>query len=253
MIHLESVKTRVIESSELDQRHLLRPLLLFMGSQSEGRIRSLWNLVVTLMDADVQSVTEGVKLAKTEDYRHMCGLHTNPQNLTFNSIVSRIIASKQVADLVPGLWEYARYLASSQGATYFHLQPIPEYSLRVRSSRDWRIMPGHLRPQRPQVPELYPYISGVPTAEHEMLMAVDAIVPKGLPNAVRSDVCQDMIVAILSGEVTMENLKGDLKKYLGQFWRMFPDKYGPISLDGVVPGTDDFRLIDTISNKTRSA
>jgi hypothetical protein len=253
-IKSEAVVNRIIEASELDQRHLLRPLLLFMGSQSEGRIRSLWNLLTTMMDMQVPSVTEAIKIARTEDYRHICGLHANPVNSNFCSIISRVSARKDVAANVPGLWEYARHLGHSSGGNIYLLEPIETYALRVRSSRDWRLMPGHLRPKRyrrEEFPELYPYISGSPTSEHDMLMAVDAIVPKGLPNSVRCDVCQDMIVAVLSGEVTVENLRGDLKKYMGQFWKMFPDKYGHISLDAVVRGTDDFKLIDTISNKGR--
>jgi hypothetical protein len=247
-IKIETVKNRIIEASEFDQRHLLRPLLLFMGSQSEGRIRSLWNLLTTLKDMDVPSVTEAIKLARMEDYRHVCGLHANPTNSTFCSIVSRVVARKDVAQLVPGLWEYARHLGHSSGGNIFTLDPIAEQAYRVRSSRDWRLAP---RAFRETLPELYPYISGNPTSEHEMLMAVDQIVPKGLPNSVRSDVCQDMIVAVLSGDTTVENLRGDLKKYMGQFWKMFPDKYGHISLDAVVHGTEDFKLIDTISNKGR--
>lgn len=251
-IKIESVKDRIIEASELDQRHLLRPLLLFMGSQSEGRIRSLWNLITTMKDIGVPSVTEGIKLARTEDYRHMCGLHVNPVNCNFSSILSRIVARKDVAAHVPGLWEYARYLGHSSGGSIFTLDPIETYALRVRSSRDWRLMPGHLRPKRERrepLPELYPYLSGEPTNEHDMLMAVDAIVPKGLPNAVRCDVCQDMIVAVLSGETTVDNLRGDLKKYMSSFWKMFPDKYGHISLDGIVPGTSDLKFGDRISSK----
>ena len=249
---IEQLKNRLVESSELDQKHLLRPLLLFMGSQTEGRIRSLWNLLVSMKDAEVPSVTEGVKLARAEDYRHICGLHANPQNMTFASIISRVVARKEVADLVPGLWEYARYLGNSSGGSMYALEPIAEYAERVRSARDWRVMPDHLRPQRPQrpqLPEFYPYISGNATGEHDMLLAVDAIVPRNLPNSMRCDLCQDMIVAVLSGEATLDNLKGDLKKYMSQFWKMFPDKYGHLSLDGIVPGTDNLKLGDRITHK----
>lgn len=253
----ELVKDRIVEASEFDRRHLLRPLLLFRGSQSEGRIRSLWNMLVSMMDASIPSVTEAIKAAKVEDYRHMCGLHANPVNSNFISILSRVHAHPKVADLVPGLREYVEHLGNSSGGALFNLDPIAEYALRVRSSRDWRIMPGHLRPQRVArevLPEVYPYISGVPTSEHDMLMAVDAIVPKGLPNAVRCDVCQDMIIAVLSGETTVENLRGDTKKYLREFWKMFPDKYGHVSLDAPMSfgqQKDDRRLGDRLSAKTR--
>jgi hypothetical protein len=47
----------------------------------------------------------------------------------------------------------------------------------------------------------------------------------------------------------VDNLRGDLKKYMDQFWKMFPDKYGHISLDQAVRGTEDFKLIDRVSNR----
>ena len=75
-----------------------------------------------------------------------------------------------------------------------------------------------------------------------MLCAVDAIVPKYLPNQTRADMCQDMIVAILSGDVTLDNLKDGLPKYLKQFLKGAPSKYGHLSLDQPV-GYGDTRTL----------
>jgi len=259
----QQLKDRIVTAAEMDRKHHLRPLLLFKGNQTEGRIRALFNLTVAMMDTGVDTMTEAIKFGYIEDLRHLCGLHASIQGTSLTSILSRLHIHKEVADLVPGLWEYVRYLGrrgdgNSPNGGISALDQIPEYVLRVRSSRDWRLMPDHLRPQRAprkervakvQLPEVYPYISGIPTSDHDMLLAVDAIVPKGLPNAIRCDVCQDMIVAVLSGETTVDNLRGDLKKYMGQFWKMFPDKYGHISLDQAVRGTEDFKLIDRVSNR----
>jgi len=253
---LEKIKPRIVEASDIDARGLLRPLLLFKGNMSDGRCRAMWNLVVTMMDANIPSVTEAIKTGRMEDYRHLCGLHANPQHMTLNSIIGRLRARPTVASLIPGLREYAEHLAYSSGATAYTLDPIPELTL-WKTKRPWRVMPHELRPHRPrkaraphEVPlDLYPYISN-PTSEHELLLAVDAVVPKALPNDVRCDVCQDMIVAVLSGETNVENLRGDTGKYLRSFWKMFPEKYGHVSLDGVVPGTDSMKWVDRLSAKT---
>ena len=245
----EPVKVRVIEASELDQKGYLRPLLLFKGSQTEGRIRSLWNLIVSMMDADIPSITEAVKFGNKHDFAHMCGLHSQPAHHTFNSILGRIITRPDVASHVPNLLEYCRHLGASEGANpHLYLIPIPAIALG-KTKRPWRLgeKPERRRSQAATgITELYPYISGAPSTEHELILAVDAAVPKGLPNAVRCDVCQDMLVAILSGETTLDNLRGETGRYLRQFWKMFPEKYGHISLDGIVPGTTDLRLIDTL-------
>lgn len=254
MLDLSTVKNRIIETSEIDLRGMLRPLLLYRGNITEGRTRSMWNMVASMMDANVPSVTEAVKMARDAgDYRHLCGVHSKSvPNGAFSAILSRIVFTPAVHSLIPGMKEYAKHLAHSSGAFLYRLEPIPEFVGRVRSHRLWRLDKSLLphSQRQPAALEYYPYISGPPRDEHEMLMAVDKIVPRGLPNDVRSDVCQDMIVAILSGDATLENLKGDTGKYLKQFWQMFPSKYGPLSLDGVVPGTDDLRLSDRLSNKT---
>jgi hypothetical protein len=255
---LEQLKARIVETGELDRGHRLRPLLLFFGSQSEGRVRSLFNLVLAMMDAEVDTVSQAVKIATAEDMRHLCGLHVNPVQHSFTSILSRIYARKDVADLVPGLWQYVRYLGrqgngNSPNGHLFSLYQISEHAARVRSSRIWRLTPEHLRPHKvakPKLPEFYPYITEAPTDEHALLLAVDAIVPKGLPNSVRCDVCQDMIVAVLSGRATVGNLKDGVGKYLREFWKMFPDRYGHISLDAAVPGTTDMAWSDKLNART---
>jgi hypothetical protein len=48
-----------------------------------------------------------------------------------------------------------------------------------------------------------------------------------------------MIVAILSGEATLDALRGNRCKYVSNFFRMFPTKYGNLSLDAPLPGSDD--------------
>jgi hypothetical protein len=253
-MQIDQVKLRVIEASDIDRLGLLRPLLLFRGNITEGRTRAMWNTVVSMMDAEVASVTEAVKLTAAQgDIRHMCGVHSKMvPNGAFNGFLSRLNQTPKVSDLIPGLKDYARLLGQSSGAMIYRLDPIAEFALRVRSHRDWRVMPGHLRPRKiaqEVLPEYYPYVSGTPSPEHEMLMAVDAIVPKGLPNDVRCDVCQDMIVAILSGEASLENLKGDTSKYLKDFWKMFPGKYGHVSLDQPVYGTDKMSWNDKLGSK----
>lgn len=94
--------------------------------------------------------------------------------------------------------------------------------------------------------EFYPYITAQPTEEHNFLIAVDSLVPKALPNQTRADVCQDMIVAILSGDVTLENLKDGLPKYLKMFLKGSPSKYGHLSLDAPAGRNDERTLAQAI-------
>jgi hypothetical protein len=247
--NLETLKARIIDASEMEQHHLFRPLLLFHGNLSEGRAKALWNMTLSLMDAEVENLTDAVKLhGASQDLRHLCGLHAPPQRLTFMSFMSRLIQTPRVSGLVPGLRDYIRLV--SNGCLY-RLLPIPEFSFRICSSRTWRLDPN--KPQRipkPELPSFYPYISGEPTKEHNLLLAVEMLIPKSLPNDVRSDVCQDMIVAVLSGEASLDTLRGDWNGYLKKFWKMYPSKYGHISLDAPVPGTDNWNWNDKLDART---
>lgn len=122
-----------------------------------------------------------------------------------------------------------------------------------RDNYPWRDAAWYAaRKPKPFVPltEFYPYISTTPTEDHELLLAVDRLVPKGLNPDTRADVCQDMLVAVLSGDVSLDNLAGERPKYMKQFFKMFPAKYGHLSLDApLIYGGDitDMTLGETIA------
>lgn len=52
----------------------------------------------------------------------------------------------------------------------------------------------------------YPFISSV-RGEHADIIAVNALVPRGLPDHIRGDVCQEIMLAILEGKTTLEELR----------------------------------------------
>lgn len=94
----------------------------------------------------------------------------------------------------------------------------------------------------------YPYLIHKPTngdAERALLMDVHNAVPKHLPEHIRADVCQDLIVAILAGDISRDEIKDNVRGYMRKVLNMHPLKYGPLSLDDVLPGTT-IRRIDTL-------
>ena len=64
--------------------------------------------------------------------------------------------------------------------------------------------PRHRQPK--EAIRNYPYII-TPRDEHSDLLAVNAIVPKGIPDNMRADMCQEIMIAILEGRTTLEMLK----------------------------------------------
>lgn len=102
-----------------------------------------------------------------------------------------------------------------------------------------------LREQAAQIS--YPFLihdGGRP--EHALLRAVNAAVPRHIMGDLRADICQDLVVGILCGDFEQDDLTLPSKEIIKRVRKMFPEKYGPMSLDAILPGTDSLRLIDTI-------
>lgn len=74
---------------------------------------------------------------------------------------------------------------------------------------------------------------------------INGIVPKWLPEQARQEVCQDMAVALLSGsgEAELKTLCAQLTK---QVYREYPQKWGPLSIDAPIRGTDGLTIKDTL-------
>ena len=90
----------------------------------------------------------------------------------------------------------------------------------------------------------YPYlIHEAKQDDHELLMLVNNAAPKHVPEQMRADLCQDMIVAILSGEMDKTELEGSVKEYTKKIYQMFPTRYGPLSLDHPPPWDDTGRTL----------
>lgn len=101
----------------------------------------------------------------------------------------------------------------------------------------------------------YPYVIGRKLEGTELVLAVNNVVPRSLPEQIRSEVCQDLLVAILSGELDAADLGKKASVYLKKAFRMFPTRYGAISLNEPAPwlgGTDknrDMPLIEMLDSE----
>lgn len=96
-------------------------------------------------------------------------------------------------------------------------------------------------------PLAYPFLihdGGRP--EHTLLHRINAAVPQGIMGDLRADICQDLAVGILCGDFDQDDLHLPAKEMMARIRKLFPSKWGPLSLDAIVPGTDNPRLIDTL-------
>lgn len=234
-----------------------------------GHVAACWNFTKTLQEAEVGSMTEIDRLMRQSiDLTHLCGVHKKSQKKGAGIVPGfkwAQLKAEEMRDFFGVLWQHEQVLKSEPGLKDY-IQFVFEGSVHKagRSRRSLRmfLLDDVRRPwQTPEwyeqrkpirvpvipVTEFYPYLTAQPTEEHDLIMAVDRLVPKGLPNQTRADVCQDMLVAIITGEVSLENLKDAVPKYVKQFFKNFAPKYGHLSLDYPVRTGDDRTLKDLIA------
>lgn len=226
------LKARVVETAERVEQ--LRPLMLFRGGQSLGRYQALWNFILTAKDSNAQTMSDIFKLSiLAKESAHLGGLHSALQNSSQQGVFSRLWSTPEVMALEPGLDDFIATVVRNSRGWLYDLEKIPPTS--VWSKQAWR-RPGRVakKPVEP-LPQFWPFLAEQPTDEHDLVMVIDGLVPKTLPEMVRQDVCQDLIVSVLGGEVSLGNLQDALPKHVRQAFKLYPSKYGPISLDAPPP------------------
>lgn len=86
----------------------------------------------------------------------------------------------------------------------------------------------------PQEPLLcYPYVKKV-RPENADLLRANSLIPRGLPEAIRADVVQEMMLALYEGKVSMESLEKHSKSvqwFIAKFYRE-QRPYHEVSLEG---------------------
>lgn len=217
------------------EKHLV-PLTLYKGATSVGRIHRVINMLVSGMEQDCSLADITQRLQRNPDFSHLCGPEKVVQTTSLYGYLSRLEQNPNVTNNVPHLLDYCRSL----GGHRFELQRISEANLRRKNS-------SKNRAQRQEL--VYPFLihdGGKP--EHDLLRKVNSAIPKHYSPDLRADMCQDLIVGILCGDFSEDDLLLPAKEMTRKVLKMFPTKYGPMSLDATI-GDTDLRLIDTLSDE----
>lgn len=67
----------------------------------------------------------------------------------------------------------------------------------------------------------YPFISGQPTNDHDLLLAILEIIGHRVNVHVRGDLAQDIALAILQGKETLETVRSNIQRFINSWWRRF--------------------------------
>lgn len=109
-------------------------------------------------------------------------------------------------------------------------------------SRLTAITGSDFRPTRSQkttpISSSYPYAAKRDSSTPDYLRLIEAAIPVGVPDHLRSDMCQDMVLDILEGVLAVEDIEKAARSYMRKVFKMHDLKYRNVSLNQPVPGTD---------------
>lgn len=244
---LEDIADKVVRPG-ID-KHLV-PLCLYMGTRSFGRIHRWWNFSLAAMEQGCDDLTDIVKLSHHPDYSHLCGPETKVCRLSTQGFFTRLRDNPGVTDNIPGMTEWATHVMPRPFS--FHRVPLESFEKGCAPWRVFRInkkakAPGNVRPTAAQA--CYPYIAHDPKKDgFDLVSKVNKAVPRGIPDDLRADICQDIICAVLMGDLDADSLNGGtIKDFVNAGRKMFADKWNFMSLDAEIPGMSGVTYIDRLS------
>lgn len=136
-------------------------------------------------------------------------------------------------------------LHSSMNAHELHIHLGVNYRTAARLSKVFCVL-GNIAPKIRD--EKWPFLSRQKTDGESLVGEINALVPRNLPEQVRADVCQDLILGVLSGDFTLEMLKGQVRAYVRRHYRdIEADPFKGISFDQTLPGDGDQTFADIYS------
>jgi hypothetical protein len=230
----------------------IQPLALYRGTRSLGQIQSKWNFAIAMMHSECESFSEGVKIANVPSLPHLCEPRTSTQTVLLRSFFSRLHDHPKVTDNVSGLTDYVRMLLPNGG---WNLQKVSYVDAGRSTQVPWRIWGDKaLRKPRtiikPRESLFYPYVIHKPENDdgtYELMVLVNEAVPKNYPDFIRADICQDLVVGLLAGDIDPDELRAASKDYAKKVFEMHPLKYGHLSLDAPFGEGDDRTMLDVLA------
>lgn len=226
----------------------LWPLLLYRGAMSPGHAHRLWNMTLLMMASEAPTLADGLKIANNPVFNQLCGPPKIPTKITLRSFFGRLWDNPDTTELIPGLTDYVRSLELGRSG----LIPV---DLETHSARcaEWRVS-LHPEPKKAWefkkergAPQLfYPYLVhdvSKPTEGADLVKLVNQVVPSTIPEQWRADICQEMIVGLLSGDIKKDNINEHVAKYVsGQFAAnpiLYEHHMRRFSLDAPLRGDDE--------------
>jgi hypothetical protein len=231
----------------------LRPLMLYKGTGSFGRVHRWWNFALTAKTVGVEDLADLVHLSHNPAFSHLCETPTPVSRMSAQAFFSRLRLNPEVTNNIPEMTEWVEYVLPRP----FQLTPVPLVSA-YRNCAAWRIYKPARKVVRANIRQVdvacYPFIAHDPkrSTGADLVLKVNAAVPRGLPEEFRADICQDIILAILTGEMKESELANGVRHFVKVGQKMFGDRWSTLQLDAPIPGLDGVTYLDGLAGDINS-
>jgi len=227
-----------------------RPLLLYRGNMNYGHAHRLWNMTVLMMASECETLSDGIKVLHNPNFAQLCGPVKAVPKTTLMSFFGRLWNSPDVTDVLPGMTEYVKSMRLGPcWLTPVELESDHQFVAPWRVSNHPDFYPQAEKPENGIRNLFYPYIAHDPekkTDGHKIAVMVNEMVPRWLPEGIRADACQELVVGLLSGEVPAGEAHDWVHKYVNKMFKMHPhlgrpefrDAQRSRSLDNLFVGKD---------------
>lgn len=207
----------------------MHPLCLYRGSTYPERALRYWNFSLLMYAAEAETLADGLKLQHNEAFAQLCGPPKPISKLTLKNFFGRLWDNPEVTRNITGFSEYVKSLelgpsnltqvdveSASQFVPPWRVSTHPEYD----SQAD--------KPESGAKATFYPYLVHDPEREDEgkaLVALANELVPRTLPEDIRADVCQELIMSILIGDITKENAREFVKSHIGRVFKSVAFKF----------------------------
>lgn len=246
----------IIMDKEHDSLFLDHPFGLPYASRSVQMLR----FTKLAMEADIETIDALESIGRSShDLVHLSGVHkfkyspckADELRFFWGTQWEQLQYVPHVREYIESVCEASGYRAgrARRAVGLFDLSGprSPNALWRTREWYEARKAALHRLPVEP-ITQFYPYLPSDYTSEHRLLSCVHDLVPKSMRDDMRADVCQDILVDILSGALTIENIRDSLPTYVRRFFKQNAT-WGAVSLDAPIFGRSGKRtLADVLSS-----
>lgn len=233
------------------------PLCLYRGHLQPGRALRLWNFALLMYAAEAETISDGVKLQNNEAFAQLCGPMKPLTKMGMCSFFGRLWDNPEVTRNVGGFGDYVKSLELGPSM----LQQVDVESASRYNVPPWRVSthpeydPMASAPEKSIKNPFYPYLVHDPDKDDggkALVMLANELVPHTLPDQWRADVCQDLIIGILSGDIPLDRARNYVQEKIKAAFKILPTKFDEgglkISLNAPLRNSenDDRTLMDTI-------